>query len=337
MDFKKLLVDLSAATGIGNISYAADVAEKYLSKYGPVEKLGPLGRAFTIKGNSNYTILIDAHIDQIGFIVTDIDENGFLTVKNCGGIDLRHLFAKPVTIHAKKDVMGVFVSTPPHLSKQSPAPENISDIKIDTGLGSSAKEIISVGDFVTFRGQPIFLNDNTICSKSLDNRAGVAAAIMLVDRLFGKTLNANVMVLLSDAEELGLRGAATAIYGKNIDEAVVIDVSFGDGPDIPKESCGKLGQGAMVGISPIFDKRITDRLTKIPKDNNLPYQLEIMGGKTSTNADVITISEKGVATGLLSIPLRNMHTDTEIVNISDIISVVDILEEYILTGGCMNV
>ncbi len=337
INLKEILSELSLSVGFGCITDAADVAEKYLSKYGTVLPHGALGRTMQLKGKKDYTVLIDAHIDEVGFIVTNVSSDGFLTVKNCGGVDLRHLPAKPVTIHGKRDVAGIFVSTPPHLKKDDTAPETIADIKIDTGLGDGAKEIISVGDFVSYRQKPIMLDADTLCGKSLDNRAGVAVLIALADRLYKKQLPVNVMLLFSDAEELGLRGACPAIFGKKVDEAIVVDVSFGDAPDIPKDVCGKLGGGAMVGFSAILDNNIVTRLNKIPKDKNIPCQAEGLGGGTSTNADVITVCERGIPTGLLSIPLRNMHTNTETVKISDIESVVDILEEYILTGGIMNV
>ncbi len=337
IDIKYVLSSLSDSVGIGSITEATDLVEEYLSRYGTVDTHGVLGRSLTLKGEENYTVLIDAHIDEIGFVVTNVSDDGFLTVKNCGGIDLRHLAAKPVIIHGKKKVTGVFVSTPPHLSKDNSVPEDISKIKIDTGIRENADKFIKVGDFVSFAQKSVFLNDTTICGKSLDNRASVAALIVLADRLYGKKLPVNVMLLLSDGEELGLRGARTSVFGKNIDEAIVVDVSFGDGPDIPSEQCGKLGGGAMVGISAFLDKTITTQLKEIPKNKNIPYQLEGIGSRTSTNADVISVSENGMPTGLLSVPLRNMHTDTEVVKLGDINAVVDILEEYILTGGIKNV
>lgn len=337
IDIKNILSSLSGSVGIGNITEAADLAEQHLSHYGTVDTFGVLGRALTLKGERDYTVLIDAHIDEVGFVVTNVSHDGFLTVKNCGGIDLRHLSAKPVTIHSKEKLTGIFISTPPHLSKEDNVPEDISKIKIDTGLGAKAAELISIGDFVTFKTSPRFLNDNTVCSKSLDNRAGVAALILLADKLHREKLPVNVMLLLSDAEELGLRGARTAIFGKRIDEAVVVDVSFGDGPDIAPDKCGKLGGGTMVGVSAFLNSDITSSFKKIAKEKKIPHQIEGIGSGTSTNADVISVSERGIPTGLLSIPLRNMHTDTEVVDLRDIESVADILAKYILAGGIMNV
>jgi len=336
MNIEKILTELSNGCAIGSVTDAVKLLEKQLSKYGTIEKSNGLTRSLTIKGKDDYTLLIDAHIDEVGFVVTDVSDSGFLTVSNLGGIDLRHLAAKPVTIHGKKKVCGVFVSTPPHLDKNDAVPENISKIKIDTGLGNSAKDIISVGDYVTYRQTADILNGHTVCGKSLDNRAGVATLILLAERLHKKRLPITVEFLFSDAEELGLRGAKTAAFKSTADEAIIIDVSFGDGPDIPATKCGILGAGGMIGMSPVLNRDITDKLILLASDNAIPYQNEVMGGKTSTNADAVSICGGGIPSGLISIPLRNMHTDVETVKLDDIISVADLLEKYILSGGLKN-
>ncbi len=336
MDTKKLLTELSDASAIGTVCDAANLLEKFLSKYGGATNMSGLTKCLTIKGKSDYTILLDAHIDEVGFIVTNVSDNGFLSVSNVGGIDPRHLPAKPVTIHGKQKVCGVFVSTPPHLEKSDSAVENISKIRIDTGIGKKAKEIISVGDYVTFRQTAANLYGDTVCGKSLDNRAGVVALLLLAERLYKKKLPITVKFLFSDAEELGLRGAKTSAYDSGADEAIVVDVSFGDGPDIPATKCGILGAGGMIGISPVLNRDITDKLILIASDNDIPYQNEVMGEKTSTNADVISICGGGIPSGLISIPLRNMHTDVETVKICDIVSVADVLEKYIISGGLKN-
>ena len=336
MELKEILTELSNSCAIGNVIDAAQILEKYLSAFGKVESLSGLTKCLTLKGKSDYTILVDAHIDEVGFVVTDVSDNGFLTVSNVGGIDLRHLPAKPVTIHGKEKICGVFVSTPPHLEKNDSAPENISKIKIDTGIGNKAKEIISVADFVTYRQNADVLSGNTICAKSLDNRAGVAALLLVAERLYKKKLPVTVKFLFSDAEELGLRGAKTAAYNTGANEAIIVDVSFGDGPDIPPTKCGILGGGAMIGISPVLNRNITERLVVLADEHSIPYQNEVMGGKTSTNADVISILGSGIPSGLISIPLRNMHTDVEIIKLSDVVSVADLLVKYILSGGLQN-
>ena len=311
MNLKSLLKELTNCVGIGHLSDIRETVKGYLSPYAAVEETGNLGLIGKIDLGKEKTILLDAHIDEVGMVVTNISENGFLTVNNCGGIDLRTLPAREVTVHGKEDISGVFISTPPHLSK--------GDEK-----------------FVTYKNNFVSLGDTRISAKSLDNRAGCAVLLALAEKLSGKALPCNIIFLFSDGEELGLRGARTSVYAHSPSEAIVIDVSFGNAPDVPSSKCGKLGKGAMIGISPVLDRNITRTLENIAKGENLPYQSEVMGSSTGTNADVITVSKSGIKTGLVSIPLRNMHTDCEIVDIKDLETTVSLLEKYIMAGGINN-
>lgn len=331
MDIKEILFKLSDAVSIGNITDASQIAFEELSKYAKTLQNG-INVIGEIKGESDYTLMLEAHIDEVGFVVTDIDEDGFLTVKNCGGIDLRALPSRTVVIHGKEKVTGVFCATPPHLGGVKEY-DDISVLKIDTLLGEKAKDIIAVGDLVTFNQKAVDLHGSRVTGKSLDNRAGVACLLLLAEKLSNKKLPFNVVFAFTDAEELGCRGAKTAAFSISPDEAIVLDVSFADAPDVPNNDCGKLSGGAMIGMSPILDKGISKTLISIAKENNMPYQTEVMGGRTGTNSDVISISKSGVKTGLVSIPLRNMHTDVEIIDIKDIESVCDLLFKYILKGG----
>lgn len=336
MSIKELLFNLCRADGIGSVREAADIAYEELSKYMPARKTDTLTVIGEMRGESDYTLMLDAHIDEIGFIVTNIDENGFLTVDKCGGIDLRTLPARRVTVHGKEKVPGVFCSTPPHLSSGEIEYTDIVNLKIDTMLGAKAKEIISIGDFVTFCAEPVSLLESRVSAKALDDRAGVVCLLELASRLSGKKLPFNVVFALTDAEELGVRGAKTATFDVSPDEAIALDVSFADGPDIAPTECGKLSGGAMIGVSPVLDREISNKLLSIAKENGTAHQTEVMAGRTGTNGDVISLNKEGVRTGLVSIPERNMHTEVEVVDIKDIESVCDILEQYILKGGVKN-
>ncbi len=334
MNIKDNLLSLSNAVGIGSIDTAACFAFDILSKYTAATKNG-LNVVGEIKGKGNHTLLLEAHIDEVGFVVTDIDECGFLTVKNCGGIDLRALPARAVTIHGKRDITGVFCATPPHLAKGDTKYDDISALKIDSLLGENAREVISVGDFVSFKAEAQALLNDRITGKSLDNRAGVACLLEVAKRLSGKELPFNVVFALTDGEELGHRGAKTTAFSTCADAALVLDVTFADGPDIAAKDCGKLSGGGMIGVSPVLDKEISNKLINIAKEKDIPYQIEVMGSATGTNGDVISISKSGVKTGLVSIPLRNMHTDVETVCLNDLSAVCDLLEQYILGGALL--
>ena len=133
-------------------------------------------------------------------------------------------------------------------------------------------------------------------------------------------------------EELGMRGSKTAAYGINPDAAVVVDVSFAHTPDADKSSCGTLGGGVMLGISPILDMTLTQSLRAVAEKAVIPLQCEVMGGTTGTDADVVSITAKGVPTALLSIPLRYMHTPAEVVSLRDIQAVGDLIAALVLEG-----
>ncbi len=336
MDIKETLFELTNSYGIGNVDSAAVCAQKLLEKYCKTTREFGLTVVGEMRGQSDYTIMLDAHIDEVGFIVTHISESGFVTAAKCGSVDIRHLPSKPVVIHSKEPVLGVFISRPPHLSKNDNEYEDISDIKIDTGLGKNAVKKIAVGDFITYKTEAALMSKDTITAKSLDDRTGVACLIEVARRLSGKELPVNVKFIFSDAEELGMRGAKTAAHRNMCDEAIAVDVSFADAPDIPADQCGKMGSGAMIGISPVLDRKIFNTLKTTATLHGIKYQTEVMGGRTSTNADAISLTAGGIKTGLISIPIRNMHTDVETVRIDDMLSVCDIIENYILSGGVMN-
>ena len=335
MEIKDLLFSLSSLDAVGTVTDASDFAYDILSKYCETEKMSNLTVIGFLKGKADYTIMLDAHIDQIGMVVTDVDDNGFLTVSNAGGIDTRMLPSRAVTVHGKEKITAVFCSTPPHLSNGETEYGDISKIKLDTMLYRKAKDIVSVGDYVTFSGEPFQMGE-LLCGRSFDDRSAVVCLLEVAKRLSGKDLPCNVCFVLSDGEELGLRGIRTASFKINPDEAVAVDVSFGDGPDISPDDCGKLGQGGMIGISPALSKKVSQKLIDIAKQNNIPYQLEVMGSSTGTNADMISITRDGVKTATLSIPLRNMHTEVETLNIKDLEAVCDLLQKYILSGGTAN-
>lgn len=332
MKTEKLLEKLSNAVCIGDINEAALIAEAELKRFAEVSRHGTVGIVAKINKDKAKTLLLDAHIDEVGFVVTAVFPSGFVKVSNVGGIDPRILPASRVIIHGKEKVSAVFISTPPHLAKKENEAVTLEDIYLDTALGEKAEELISVGDFVTFDSSFTAMG-KTFSGKSFDDRAAVACLLEVASRIYDKDLPVNVIISLSEQEELGCRGAATSAFDADCDEAIAIDVSFGEAPGIPSHESGKLGGGAMIGISPVLSKKMTDTLTEIANKNNIAHQFEVMGGKTSTDADVISITKGGIPSALLSVPLRNMHTPVEVINSTDLDSVCDLLEAYIMGGG----
>ena len=322
----------------GNEGSALDEIEKILLPFGSVERTG-LGSLICRSGNvkSGYRILLDAHIDQISMMVTSI-KNGFVHVDAVGGIDRRVLLSQPVTIWGSRPVHGVFATTPPHVQKNSDEdfPE-LCDMAIDTGLGRKAESIINIGDRVTLRCELQHIKNDRVSGKSLDNRAGVAALIRVMELLNSQVPKAEIIMLLSTREETGEQGATTACFNIKCSEAIIVDVSFASQPGLKEHQTGDIGAGPMIGLSPFVDKRISDRLTRIAKNKSIPHQFEVMGGATGTNLDSIMSSRDGVPCGLVSIPLRNMHTAAEIVSVEDIENAAQLINAYIMQGGLQNV
>jgi len=341
-DFEKLqslIFGLTAETGAaGSERAAAAFARDKLSKFMPAA-IDALGSVTGELEGSGPHILLDAHIDQISMIVTSIDDDGFLKVDKCGGMDIRILAAHEVTVWGKKPLFGVVTSTPPHLAKKEDdkKAKSIDEIAIDIGLPKEkAAELVRLGDRVTLEGKSRKLLGNRICSPCLDDRAGVASILRCLEILKNKKHNCRISVLFSVQEETGGCGAKTGGFAAAADESIAVDVSFAMAPDMRREECADIGKGPMLGISPTLDYEMGKTLERIAKSSNIPFQFEIMGGGTGTNADAIQVSGNGTKMALLSIPLKNMHTGIEILDLEDVENLAKLMAEYILERGGAN-
>lgn len=330
---KELVFRLCSAPGTpGDENGAAETAAEELSKYAKVriDKMGNVVAKLGKKDAKNH-IMLDAHIDQIGLIVTNIDENGFIRVERTGGVDRRVLPGSPVKIYGREVLNGIVCSTPPHLSvggedKVMP----IDEMAVDAGLTrEQAEKLICPGDRIVFNTKPRSLLGTRISAAALDDRAGVASLIRCVELLKDTKLNCELSILCSSREEVGSQGAVTGAYEIKPTEAIIVDVSFAKQPNVPPEKCGKLGGGPMIGIAPALDRSMTDKLIKTAEKNNITYKLDVMGNSTGTNSDEIAMSRKGVKSALISIPLRYMHTPVEVIDLADVESTAKLMAEYI--------
>ncbi len=283
-------------------------------------------------------IMLDAHNDTIGFAVTFIDENGFLKLAGCGGIDRRVLLGSRVNVLGRKHIRGIVCCMPPHLSDggEDKAPD-VDGIYVDTGLAKSELEkYVSEGDKVALYAKPERLIGRRFKAAGLDNKAGAAVLIRTAQLLKNRKINSCVKIVFSSQEETGLTGGRTAGFSVKPSCALVVDVSFAKQPGVSEEKSGKLSEGAMLGLSPVLDKGLYKELEAICKKNSIPYQKEIMGGSTGTNADVISVSGEGIKTALVSIPLRNMHTQAETVDLDDLENTARLIAEFIESRGVVS-
>lgn len=339
MDVRKLLVALTEAVGVsGAEDGAAQVALAELRRFSPdaaMDAFGNVSARFGAWRDDRPILLLDAHIDEIGLIVTHITEDGFLKVGNCGGVDRRLLLAQQVIIHGRERLAGVICSKPPHLEKgdESKKTPEVDAIAIDTGF--SREQLIkrvSPGDRVTLHTSTRTLLGDRITGKSMDDRAGVAVILRALELLDATETTFNIAVQFSTQEEVGERGAKIAAYSVSPDYAIAVDVSFAHTPDAPEHKCGKLGEGVMIGVSPTLSREMSDTLHTLAAGQGIPHQTEVMAGETSTNADVIGVTRSGAKTSTLSIPLRYMHTPVEVVSLADLEATARLIAAYAKEG-----
>lgn len=333
MKLKDLCFELSSQTGVSGCEKdAADVVCAHLEKYMTTEadKLGNIiGK--TEKGKFN--VLLDAHLDRIGLVVRGFDDKGFVLFDRVGGADLRVLTGAEVILHGKEEIFGVICSVPPHLSKKDDSKKlDITQMAVDTGYDKDkVKEILSIGDRITLRNFQYELAGDKISSGAFDDRCAIAAILYALKLVEGRLDNVGLTVMFSSREETGGSGAKTGAFANSdCDCSIVVDVGFGDDPYTSKEETIKLGKGPSIGIAPILDDSLTKELTALAKDKEIPYQHDVMGRTTGTNADGITVAGNGIKTALLSIPLRYMHTANEVISLKDVEYTGMLIAEYLL-------
>ncbi|MGN0630666.1 MAG: M42 family peptidase [Ruminococcus sp.] len=338
MDLRNILKTLSESAGVsGNESSAGETALELLKKYCPDAYTNNMGSVVgTINSSCENAphILLDAHLDQVGFIVTAITDEGFVKVGSVGGLDMRIMPAQNVSLHGTKTISGVIASIPPHLSGGDRKVSEVTDLLIDTGYTKEElSAIISLGDRVTFDTPFLQLAGENIAAHSMDDRCGIAAVLYALELIDTENLPCKLSVLFSSQEEVGECGAETAAYSLNPDIAVAVDVTFAMGHGDDPVKCGKLGMGPMIGISPTLSAEVSRSLMNTAKEKDIPWQTEVMNGTTGTNADRFSVSRGGVKSCTLSVPLRYMHTPSEVISIEDVRNTGKLLAEWIMGGA----
>jgi len=336
---ENFLKELCNLRGISGFEYMiSDKIAELIAPYADEVYKDNLGSVIAVKRSKNPNakrIMIEGHIDEIGLMVKNIDKNGFITFANIGGVDSRILPGLEVVVHGKHDITGVIGAKPPHLQtpdegKKSYNPE---DMFIDTGfLAQELNEIVSIGDSITLASEPEKLQGTMFSGKTLDDRAGICAIITTLKNLMKINIDNDVYAVCAVSEETGCRGAKTAAYHINPDVAIAIDVCHGITPD-NSENAFECGCGAVVSIGPNLHPKVCDRLFDIADKYNIKTETDVDGGCTGTDAWVIQVSHEGIPTGLLSIPLKYMHTSVETLDIKDVKATSDLLTAFIAESG----
>lgn len=277
-------------------------------------------------------IMLAAHIDEIGLIVTAL-EDGFIRFSTIGGIDQRVLLGQEVIVHGREDLPGVIGAKPPHLQQADERNKavKIEDMTIDLGLAPERMAaLVRVGDPITIKRSCGALKNSFYAGKAMDDRAGVVALVECLRRLKDYNHEAEVLVVITVQEELGVRGAFVSSYGLNPDIGLAVDVTHGEMPGLADYEGFKLGQGPVIVTGPPVHPLIFDKLKAAAEAGKVKYQVEAAETPRGTDAYAIQIAQAGVASGLVCIPLRYMHTSVETLALDDLKETGRLLAEFIM-------
>ena len=332
-----LLKEICEVAGApGYESRVRTIVLREIEKYVDEVKIDNLGNVIALKKgrSSEKKSMIAAHMDEIGFMVTHIDENGFLRFTPLGGFDPKTLTAQRVIVHGKKDLVGVMGSKPIHVMNAEEKQKNVklTDFFIDLGMGvEEVKKYISIGNPVTRERELIEMGDCVNC-KSIDNRVSVFILIEALKTI--KETPYDTYAVFTVQEEVGLRGANVSAHQINPDFGFGLDTTIAY--DLPgaaaHEMVTKLGEGTAIKVmdaSTICDYRMVDYMKQIADKNKIKWQLEVLTAGGTDTAGVQRMGKNGSISGAVSIPTRNLHQVIEMANKSDIQGSIDLLNACI--------
>ena len=338
MDMKQALFALSACAGPSGAEQGVyETAKAILKPYVRSVTWDVSGNLLGIRTAAKRTsecILLDAHLDEVGMLVTDHDK-GYLKFAAIG-IDTRILPGLEVRVCTEPPILGVVSCLPPHVlsreEREKPFP--MDQLYVDCGLTAEEAPLrVPVGTRIVYNTEPFEMGKGILCGKSLDDRACFVILCRVMELLQDEDLPLDVCVLGSVQEEYTGLGASTGAYNMMPTQAIVVDVSFAETPDTSKDETKPLGSGPMIGVGPVMNRTISKKLIALAKEKKIPFTKEIISDWTGTNADDIQMSREGVPVCCVSLPLRYMHTPIEAVDLADMENCAQLIAAYILSIG----
>ena len=329
----------------GPSGYESDAAEVWRKAAGFAEiTTDGLGSSVATIGDDGSAPLVAVvgHIDEIGLVVTHIDEKGFLYFAPIGGWDPQILVGQRVTISGNQGaVPGVAGRKPIHLldPDQRKKVVKLKEMHIDIGADDrdAAQELVSVGDPVVIDAEPMAVAGGRLVSRSMDNRLGSYVALEALRRCHGDGgATARFAAVAAVQEEIGLFGSRTAAFTVRPDLAVAIDVTHAtDAPGVDEKEVGShpFGSGPVIGRGSTLSPKVYELLRATAEEKGIPYSVGASGNATHTDADSLQISRTGIPTDLVSIPLRYMHSPVEMVDLADVEATVELIAAFVKSLG----
>ena len=347
MDIFKSLKALSEAAGPSGMETAvadvvADLWQPYVDEVNGdrVGNLVALKRGQSKNGDDGRPrLLIAAHMDEIALMVKQITQYpegeegyGFLRVSPVGGVDVRHLYGQQVVVHGQRELAGIIGALPIRMLPRERRGKayNYDELLVDVGRPiAEVKELVSVGDFVSFRQPLRRLLNKRVAGKALDNRASVVAVAVALEYLSERLHSWDVVAVATAQEETRLLGAFTSAYAQRPDAALAVDVTFGKGPGAKDWRTHQLDEGPAIGLGPNVHPGMFQRLQDAADALEMDVHTDPHSRASGTDAFGLQIAREGIPTGLVSIPLRYMHTMVETVATADVERAGRLLGEFV--------
>ncbi len=325
MELVPLLKRLSEANGVSGYEHEVrQIVQEEFGRLADQVRTDALGNVIALKRGTGpdprAAILIATHMDEIGLIVSDLEE-GFIHFQQVGGYDDRVLLGQEVLVHGRRSLAGIIGARPPHVlsQKERGQPVPYDKLRIDVGLSlEDLPKAVRVGDLVTMKRALIELQGGLVAGKALDDRVSVAAAVVCLEELARMHHLWDVYAVATVQEEVGVKGAITSTFDLQPDVGVAMDVTWAKQPGTSDEYTYELGKGPTIGCGPNFHPKLQDALVETAEKMEMSYHLEPAARPGGTDAYAIQVSREGIPAELISIPLRNMHTPVETVSIKDV-------------------
>ena len=336
LDFLKQLVTTPSPSG--SEEEIQKVCKKYAAPYADKVYKDVHGNQYAVRnGDAKLRVMLAGHVDEIGLMVNNIDDKGFLSFVPIGGVDSAILGGQRVAVHgAKGAVAGVIGRTAIHLTDPDDRNKAVKmhQMWIDIGAKNKkdAEKVAAVGDPITIEAGYLELRNDKVVARGFDDRIGAFVIIEAMRLLEKKKLDCAIFCVTTVAEEIGMRGATTSSYGCNPHVGVAVDVGHAtDYPsvDVKRHGDAKVGGGPILARGPNINPVVGRQLIALAKAKKIPYQVGAEPRATGTDANAMQLSRGGVAAGLISIPNRYMHSPVELISLADAENASKLIAEWI--------
>lgn len=308
-------------------------------------QITPLGSVIGIKratptrgarrNGENPRVLIEAHMDEIGFLVSGI-EDGFIRFDEIGMFDPRVLPSQHVLVHGRKTLQGVVGARPPHVltAKERERSIPLSDLFIDVGMNDeSVRQVVSIGDFITFDREVISLQNDFVAGKSFDDRASLVALIEMLRQLQNvkHTWDVYAVANVNEEDSALYIGALTSTYAIRPDVAICLDVTHAQQSGLYSDADPRVSFGPCIARGANVHPMVFEKLRAAAASETIPHHITVYGDDTQTNGWMMQVAGAGVPTGLVEIPLRYMHTSVETIHLQDVAGMAELLRVFVTT------